>query len=100
MSKNSDSVAAILHDRGLTNGPYDKMAATAQGIKASMRKGTNWWMLTPAKREALELIAHKMARILEGDPEFPDHWDDIGGYAKLGRDNGYTPPTDSEGDEA
>ena len=27
--------------------------------------------------------AHKVARILNGDPTYPDSWTDIGGYAKL-----------------
>lgn len=30
------------------------------------------------------MIAHKMGRILAGDAEFIDHWDDIEGYAHIG----------------
>jgi hypothetical protein len=37
----------------------------------------------PIQVEALEMIAHKIGRILSGDPNHQDHWDDIAGYAKL-----------------
>ena len=33
--------------------------------------------------EALEMICHKIARIINGDPDYIDSWDDIAGYAKL-----------------
>jgi hypothetical protein len=33
--------------------------------------------------EALEMIAHKIARIVNGDPNYADNWKDIAGYAKL-----------------
>lgn len=39
--------------------------------------------LAPVQAEALEVIMAKVARILSGDPNFPDHWHDIQGYAKL-----------------
>lgn len=30
------------------------------------------------------MIAMKMSRILSGDKDYRDHWDDIMGYAQLG----------------
>lgn len=33
--------------------------------------------------EALDMIALKLSRILSGQANFKDHWDDIAGYAKL-----------------
>ena len=33
--------------------------------------------------EALEMIAHKIGRIINGDPDYDDSWVDIAGYAKL-----------------
>lgn len=39
--------------------------------------------LAPVQAEALEVIMAKTARILAGDPNFPDHWHDIAGYATL-----------------
>jgi hypothetical protein len=29
------------------------------------------------------MIAHKIGRIINGDPDYIDSWDDIAGYAKL-----------------
>lgn len=34
----------------------------------------------------LEMIAHKVGRILAGNPHFEDHWADIAGYARLSAD--------------
>jgi len=34
-------------------------------------------------REALEMILHKIARILNGNPNYADSWQDIAGYAQL-----------------
>ena len=39
--------------------------------------------LDPDQREALEMIAHKIARIVNGDPNYADSWVDIAGYATL-----------------
>jgi hypothetical protein len=33
--------------------------------------------------EALDMICHKIGRILNGDPNYADSWVDIAGYAKL-----------------
>ena len=33
--------------------------------------------------EALHMIAHKIGRILNGDPNYADSWIDIAGYAQL-----------------
>ena len=37
----------------------------------------------PEQIEALDMIALKLSRILSGQANFRDHWDDIAGYAKL-----------------
>ena len=34
-------------------------------------------------RESLEMVAHKVARILNGNPTNVDSWHDIAGYAAL-----------------
>lgn len=39
--------------------------------------------LTPEQCEALDMIQHKIGRILSGNPNEPDHWHDIAGYATL-----------------
>ena len=34
-------------------------------------------------RESLEMLAHKVARILNGNPDYVDSWHDVSGYATL-----------------
>jgi hypothetical protein len=72
-----------LKERGSRYGSFDEHARITQNIKAAMRDSPNWEKLTPDKREALEMLAHKTGRILNGDPEYHDSWHDIIGYTKL-----------------
>lgn len=39
--------------------------------------------LAPDQLEALDMICHKIGRIINGDPDYADNWVDIAGYAKL-----------------
>lgn len=48
-----------------------------------MRLAPSWWITTAMQREALEMIAHKIARIVNGDPGYLDNWNDLAGYAQL-----------------
>lgn len=54
-------------------------------MKANIRAqmGTKWHSLASDQKEALEMIAHKLARIINGDPDYADSWVDIAGYSKL-----------------
>ena len=67
-------------DRQKTHGPFKEFAATAQSLKDIMRAQPNWIYLGPDMREALDMVQHKVARILTGDPAHLDHWADIQGY--------------------
>jgi len=70
-----------------THGDYKNTATISQALKGVMSAGKNWDVLKDTQREALELIVMKIARILSGDHNYRDHWDDIEGYAELGGDN-------------
>lgn len=74
---------ALLAARGKTHGKYSEHARITQSIKTLMELEINWEHLNPSMREALDMIAHKIGRILAGNPHFADHWEDIAGYAKL-----------------
>lgn len=76
-------ITGILADRAKTHGDYARHAGTTQCLKSVMRHTQNWGDLGPSQTEALEMIAHKIGRILNGDPDHIDHWDDIAGYATL-----------------
>lgn len=73
----------LLNERGKTHGDFTDHAAITQALKQEMSYTDKWRGLTYVQKEALEMIQHKVGRILAGDPNFKDHWDDIAGYAKL-----------------
>ena len=80
-------IKSILMERGKTHGDYAQHAGTTQCLKSVMRNTRNWGDLSPSQTEALEMIAHKIGRILSGDPNYVDHYDDIAGYATLVADH-------------
>jgi len=86
MLQERDKIAEMLKERKNQHGDFTDQARTAQRLKWEMRNGPNWPDLTPTQQEGLDMIQHKIARILAGDPHFPDHWDDIIGYARITRD--------------
>lgn len=74
----------LLAERGKTHGDFTEHAAVTQGMKRVMQQTTNYWdKINEAQRESLDMIVHKIGRILSGDPNHLDHWDDIAGYARL-----------------
>jgi len=73
----------LLAARAATHGNFDEVAALAQAMKELMRGAPNWPRLCAAQREALEMKATKLARLLCGDPNEPDHWRDDAGYSAL-----------------
>jgi len=79
-------VEQTLAERGARYGDFTDHAELAQSLQDTMRGVPGWQRLTPTKRQALTVIADKIARILTGDPEYTDNWHDIQGYAKLAED--------------
>jgi hypothetical protein len=80
------SIEDTLAERGTRYGAFPEHARITQAIKAAMVDSPNWAGLRPDMKEALEMVAHKVARILNGDPLYADSWHDIIGYAKLVED--------------
>jgi hypothetical protein len=76
------SIAKTLKQRQKTHGDFATHAAISQDLKAVLWKH-DFQGLAPDQCEALEMIAHKIARILNGNPDHHDHWHDIAGYATL-----------------
>ena len=73
----------VLYERGTRYGKFTGHAAVTQGIKSIMFNTREDLVLTADQREALEMIAHKIGRIINGDPDYADSWTDIAGYATL-----------------
>ena len=78
-----DEIRKTLNERSQTHGDYGEVAKTAQQIKRVLHE-TN---LPSPQREALDMIASKIARIMCGNHNEPDHWLDIEGYARLARES-------------
>ena len=69
-------------NRDHQHGGVQAVGETGQRIKNTMRSTTNWTLLSYGGREALDMIAHKIGRVLSGsDPHDRQHWEDIAGYA-------------------
>ena len=90
------SVENTLAERGARYGDFTYHAELAQELQDIMRGFRKpgpqgqivnpWAKLDSVKRQALTVIADKIARILTGDPNYTDNWHDIQGYAKLAED--------------
>ena len=80
------TIDETLAERGNRYGEFAEHARITQNIKKAMQDSPNWKSLPDAMKEALEMIAHKVGRILNGDPVYIDSWHDIIGYTKLVED--------------
>ena len=76
-----NDLSATLQERGSRYGAFADNALIAQNLKGIIRQYTGGFQAD--QKEALEMIAHKIGRILAGDPNYADSWIDIAGYAKL-----------------
>lgn len=93
------SIENTLAERGNRYGDFTDHARLCQDLKdvmttfAVVQNTPNsvavrfpWGDLPATHKQALEVIADKIARILSGDPNYADNWHDIQGYAKLVED--------------
>jgi hypothetical protein len=76
-------VKDLLNERNNTHGEFTENARISQGIKRVMETSVNWNIMPDIHREALEYIAGKIGRILSGQYDYDDSWDDISGFAGL-----------------
>lgn len=79
----TQDIDATLAERGSRYGIFEEHARITQAIKSAMMDSPNWNSLAPDQKECLEMIAHKVGRILNGDANYHDSWHDIVGYTKL-----------------
>ena len=76
-------IRTTLNERGTRYGPFKGHADVTQQLKRVIFGFRPGLRLEPDQREALEMIAHKIGRIVNGDPDYADSWVDIAGYAQL-----------------
>ena len=79
------NIDETLDARAQDYGKFKDGAALMQGIKRLLADHARMHNKTFAddQWEALEMIVHKIGRIVNGNPDKVDHWVDIAGYAKL-----------------
>ena len=78
-------INALLAEREKTHGDYAVHALITQDLKRVITHhvGDLDRRLDDDMQETLDMIAHKIGRIIAGNPAEPDHWRDIAGYAQL-----------------
>lgn len=74
----------VLNERRQQYGDFVSFALLSQALKREVWGHERWNHLSTAQAEAVEMILHKVTRIVNGDPNIADSWLDIAGYATLG----------------
>lgn len=77
------SIEEVLEERGKRYGEFKDHARIAQDLKVVMQGANSWKTCSDSQKQALEVIADKIARMLNGDPYYEDNWVDITGYSQL-----------------
>ena len=64
-------------------GNYSDVASTTQQLMAIVECGANYEHLNAEQKTSLFMICNKIARAVNGDPQYFDNYRDIAGYATL-----------------
>ena len=80
-----DEVDATLDARAVDYGKFIEGAEVMQMLKRVVQNALSNRDKTLAhdQAEAMDMIIHKIGRIINGNPDVVDHWLDIAGYAQL-----------------
>lgn len=78
-------ITQTLTERGARYGKFKDHAEISQVLKQVIHSAARARNkeLESDQLEALDMICHKIARIINGDPDYADSWVDIAGYAQL-----------------
>lgn len=79
----ADFTQSIIRQRAKRYGKFKDGAEIMRDLKHVMHEVDGWNNLSPSQKEALDMIQHKIGRILNGDPNYDDNWKDVAGYATL-----------------
>lgn len=80
-----DIVSSTLEERGNRYGSFKEHARVTQRFKSILREELQLRskVLPMEQEECLDMIFHKIGRIVNGDCNYADNYVDIAGYAKL-----------------
>lgn len=89
--KSFEELSGVLVERKRQHGDFQQQFECCQAIKRVLREynyhqtdvGQITNLTSPVMWESLSQIAHKLSRIVTGNPNHSDHWRDIAGYATL-----------------
>jgi hypothetical protein len=89
-----EDVLKVTNERGKRYGDFRGHALATQRLKetidAALDSNENFSAMPLGDqmivREGLAMIAHKIGRIVNGDPTYDDSWLDIEGYSKITRE--------------
>jgi len=78
-------IKSTLDERGTRYGDFRAHAKVTQDFKSVLMDAlaSRDKVLPDIQQEALEMIFHKVGRIINGDNNYADSWHDIAGYATL-----------------
>lgn len=79
-------ITETVAERTSQYGDFRDQGMIAQALKETARMGSSWGQMVGFQREAIDMILHKIARIVCGNPDYADSWHDIQGYAKITED--------------
>jgi hypothetical protein len=81
----TDDITALLEERGARYGRFMDHSWVTQALKDTIHHQAkkNKRFLSSDQKEALDMICHKIGRIVCGDPDYVDSWRDIAGYSQL-----------------
>jgi hypothetical protein len=84
-STSPNALVSVLEERGGRYGCFVDHAAVSQRLKRVVWEelATRDKQLASDQLEALEMIMHKIGRIINGDADYDDSWRDIAGYSML-----------------
>ena len=75
-------IKKVLEERGSEYGDFRTQGFIAQRMKEVARGTPGYYGMEDYQREAVDMILHKLSRLLNGNPQHLDSWVDIQGYAK------------------
>lgn len=81
-----NSIIELVSGRDETYGGFENIAITTQDLKSIVRDAPRYPTLRETEAEAIDMILHKIARIVNGadnEAAILDSWRDIAGYASL-----------------
>jgi hypothetical protein len=81
----SEDLDATLAERGGRYGKFTGHATVTQRLKRVLAEelAQRSKVLADDQQEAIDMIFHKIGRVVNGDPDYDDSWIDMAGYPKL-----------------